>query len=107
MELILFNKYLVRGYEYGFILSKVMDGKEPVVLDAFRKSESKSNKGEMIACRDYSNFGKETFPSTFEGVLSSIRNREISESEIRSVEQLVELLESIKKVELDIQSKFK
>jgi hypothetical protein len=107
MEIILFNKYLVRGYEYGFILSKVRDGKEPIILEASRVSEAKSNKGELITYRDYSNFGKETFPSTFEGVLSSIRNLEIAESEIQSFEELVELLESIKKVELDIQSKFK
>jgi hypothetical protein len=107
MELILFDKYLVRGYEGGFVLSKVRDGFQPIVLDGQRESKSNANQGGMVAYRDYSNFGKETYPSTFESVLASIRRQELSDREITTLEQLSETLKEIKQIELEIQSKFK
>lgn len=102
MELILFDKYLVRGYEGGFILSKVREGKTPEVIETLKPN----SKGVLVATKDYSNFGKETYPTTFGNVLISIRRQELSDSDITTLEQLNDKLEEIKKLEKDIQSKF-
>lgn len=103
MELILFGKYLVRGYEGGFILSKVKEGKTPKVLVVLKPN----SKGVLVATKDYSNFGKETYPTTFESVLASIRRQELSDRDITTLDQLSETLKEIKVIELEIQSNFK
>ena len=103
MELILFNKYLVRGYEGGFILQKVKDGKKAIAFD----NHKEDSKGLTYIYRDFSNFGKETYPSTIESVLANIRQQEITDSEVKTIEELSKLLLEIKQIELDILKKFK
>lgn len=102
MELVLFDKYLIRGYSDGFILQKVKDGRQPIVL-----IEKKPNSnGEIVDVSDYSNFGRESYPSTFESVLASIRRQELTDREIKTIEELSKTLNEIKSIELEIQSKF-
>lgn len=103
MELILFDKYLVRGYEFGFILSKVREDKIAEVLEVIKPN----SKGVMVTTKDYSNFGRETYHSTFEGVLRSVRRQELSDREIKTIDDLSKALKDIKNIELNIQSKFK
>lgn len=93
MEIILLDKYLVRTDEYNFRLATVKKGKEPIVTIKDGK-------------RDYSNFRREIYPSTFSQCLRWIKEFEIKNSDVTDVDELKQLIDEIDKKIEQIRRKF-
>ena len=99
LEIIVLDKYLIRGLDNCYGLSKVKDGKQPIIL---KNSKLKKVDGvEMVVEKsNYSNFGDETFPSTFANCLKNIIDEEVRYSNItgsglKPIYEIVGLLDEI------------
>lgn len=101
-KLILFDKYLIRADDYCWILAVVKDGKPPVVTK--KKKENKNNIITMI--NDYSNFNDKAYYGSFADALRGIKDRELKESNINTIEQLVDKLNDIDNKINNIKKKF-
>ena len=93
MELILLDKYLIRTDEWNYILQPCLKGKDAVVIINDDK-------------RDYSNFGRKVFPSSFSQCLRWIKDYEIKKSDVTTVEELKSLIDEIDKKIESVRRKF-
>ena len=82
MEMIIFDKFLVRSDELQYILSTKIKGKKAVV--------KVGDDGK----KDYSNFDtrNSTYHNTVFGLLKSIREAHIRESNVKDLDELFDLL---------------
>lgn len=81
LEIVVFDKYLIRGLEKCYAFSKVRDGREPVIIKV-PKAKKVDGIEVMVDTSDYSNFGDECYPSTFANCLSHIIDEEVRCSDI-------------------------
>lgn len=96
LEIVILDKYLVRGMDTCYAFSRVKEGKPAVVLRT--EKIKKINGVEVMAeVPDYSNFGDECYPSTFAACLRKIVDEEVRYSNIKAsgiegVKQIVNLV---------------
>jgi len=101
-KLILFDKYLIRADEYCWILAMVKDDKPPVVTK--KKKEKKDGTTTMI--NDYSNFNDKAYYGSFSHALQGIKDRELKESNINTLDDLIHKLNEIDNKINKIKEKF-
>ena len=99
MELILFDKYLIRTDEYNYLFSILKDDREPIVKKIINKNNN--------VVSDYSNFSDPIFPRNFYRCLKLIKENEISSSNVRNIDELIELLNEIDNKINYIKNKFR
>lgn len=82
LEIVVLDKYLIRGLDKCYGFSKVKEGKKAEVL--YKPQEKKVNGvKQLVDTPDYSNFGDECFPSSFAACLDRILDEEVRTSNIR------------------------
>lgn len=98
MELILFEKYLIRTDDYNYILQVVKEDKQAIVTKKINKNHN------VVPC--YDNFKAPTFFTKFTQVLKKIKEIEIMNDDIKTLDELINAIHVIdKKIEY-IKSKF-
>lgn len=104
MELILFDKYLIRTDPYNYILVPVKDGKPAIVSMMEREI-----KGKTVKMKDLSNFNrkKETYHGNLGSCLMKIKDYELKDEEILSIDDLLKVLDKIDDKINDIKERFK
>ena len=101
LEIIVLNKYLIRGLDIGYAFSTVKDGKKAEIIKkpAIRKVDG-INQEVMVS--SYANFGKETYPGSLANCFSNIiddevKNSNISGDDIIAIIQIRDLVVETKK----------
>lgn len=90
MELILFDKYLIRTVDNSYLFHKVLNDKEPAIIE-----------NPVGKQKRYSNFSEPVYPTNFKMCLKKIKDLEIKDSNVTTLDELFGLLKSIdKKIDL-------
>lgn len=94
IQIILEDKYLIHDHMSGFMVKKVRESKEPVIIKKIKKSE---RTGIESVTDDYSNFESGSYYPNYPAVVKALRNLMISEETIKSQEELREIYEKTDK----------
>lgn len=103
LEIVVLKKYLIRGLDKCYALSKVKEGRIAEVL--YKPQEKKVNGfNQIVDTPDYSNFGDETYPSTLARCFDIILDEEVRYSNIKGddIQAMIQIKSLIEETKLSI-----
>lgn len=97
LEIVVLDKYLIRGKAKGYAFSKVKNGKPARVIMVPRVRKV-SGIETVVNVPDYSNFGDECYPDTLADCFSKIIDEEVRNSNIKGdgLRVIIEISDLIK-----------